>query len=208
MMDKANEQLARDKEVAKGLVGKIIKLSPTVPFFFEDNGNYVLNAQPEIDGVQSEFQNSTVVIKEGWKLECTLRNVRAGQLRVVDEKGNDISEQFGGPAAPLNRKARAIVAEGMPQFNKDDQRDVKLKGILDNIDEREILKVIESNRLPYALMERLLQLELAGENPAYRSRRAVVDGIKELMKRSILPGGELVAKKLDAEEDKVTTARG
>lgn len=193
-----------DRELAKQLVGKTIKLSPTVAFFFEDNQQYVLNAQPDLENVKTEFKNENVVIKDGWKLACTLRNVRAGQLRVIDENGNDVSQHFGGPSLPPDRKARAIVASGMPQFNKDDQRDVKLRKILDNIDEKEILKVIGSNDLPYELLERLYQLELAGENPSYRSRASIIDGIRDLIKKK---SGITSPGKVQDKEEKVTTAR-
>jgi hypothetical protein len=203
-MTDTKDQSVKDKELLKGLVGKVVKLSLSAgPFFFEDNSQYVLNAQPETEGKQSEFQNSSVVLKEGWKLECTLKNIKAGQLRVYDDKGNDITTQFGGPLAPLGRKARPLVTSGIAQYDKDDQRDVKLRKILDNINEKEVVQVIASNKLPFELLERIFQLELSGENPAYRSRATVIDGIRELIKGQTGIG----AIKVEESEEKVTTSR-
>jgi hypothetical protein len=199
----AEKEKVADRELAKQLVGKTIRLSPRIAFFFEDNSQYVLNAHAGYDDLKSEFKNSNIVIKEGWKLEPTMRNVKAGILRVFDEKGVDISQSFGGPALPPNRKEKPIVTGAPLMFDKSDQRDVKLRALLDNVNEKEVLQVVESNRLPLDLLERLYELELAGENPAYRSRAAIVEGIKELMKRT---HGITDPKKLEDEET-ITTVR-
>lgn len=203
----AKTQLEKDKELAKQLVGKTVTLSPTVAFFVEDNGQYVLNAYNDMEGQTIEFNQTKVVIKEGWKLEPTLRNIRKGELRVYDN-GEDVTQKFGGPAAPMSRKGSPIVTGAtIPQFNDKDQRDVKLKGILDNITESDIIKKIEGSNLPFEVLQRLLELELAGENPSFRSRRNIVDTIQALIKSKVTPDSELVAKKLDDSEESVTTSK-
>lgn len=180
-----------DQELAKGLIGKRIILGPQQALFFEDNEQYVLTAYPDIERedkegrkvAASEFDKTEVTIQEGWKLESTLRNVRKGVLRVLDKDGKDITREFGGPEKPLNRKSTPLVT--VPKVaNPLDQRDQKLLRILDDINPIDIIKNLTAIRPSYDVLERVLQLELAGENPAYRSRQAVVEGIKEIMKNT------------------------
>lgn len=201
----AAKQVAADKEIAKQLVGKTLVLSPSVAFFVEDNGQYVLNSYDSgSDGNGFENNKNKVVVEANWKLEPSLRNIRAGILRVMDEKGNDVTTTFGGSAVPMNRKGQPLVTDGIPRMVKDDQRDKNIIKILDQLREEDVLSAFSNSNANFEVLERALQLELAGENPAFKSRAKVVDGLRELIKRTsgITPAG-----KLDDEEETVSASK-
>lgn len=185
MSQEQEDQLKRDKEIAKHLIGKVITLSPTDAFFVEDCGQYVLNNYGNLEDQKVEYNDSKVTIKEGWKLEPTLRNVRAGKLRVLDADGKDISTEFGGPViVDFRKQSTPLVKDAVMQYNPDDARDKKLRGLLDNVDEKGLINNIGSQKLPYEVLKRLLELELAGENPSYRSRGQVVNALSDMIKRT------------------------
>ena len=197
------QELKAMKELSKQLPGKSVILGPKAAFFMDNDKQYILTAYGNLNDKQAENHTTKVEIQKDWKLHSTMMGIKHGLLRVVDTDGKDISSQFGGPV--LETHKTPLVDVGISMMDKDNTRDKKLAEILNNPVEDKVLIEIAQRNPSYETLERLLQLEVAGENPSFSGRGKVVDGIRELMKKAILPG-ELVARKLDDKEEKVVTA--
>ncbi len=171
------------KELAEQLVGKEVKLSPSTAFFVDPAKQFTLNAYG--DESRKIKPVESVIIQEGWKLREIMKNIVAGIIRVIDPKSKeDISTSFGGPEAPVGRNKTEAIVEAPKQVNLQDERDKHLHRLLDNTMVEKVLQVIGSSHLPFDSLERLLELEIQGENSSFVPRGPVVDGIKELMKNT------------------------
>ena len=89
----------------------------------------------------------------------------------------------------------------MKPVNLENSRDKQLRSLLDNTMVEKVLQAISSAKLPYDGLERLLELEVQGENSSFSPRGPIVDGIKELMKNTSGLGS--VGRVADKEEIKV-----
>ena len=166
------------QELAKQLVGKEVKLSPSTAFFADDATQYTLNAY-------SNPPKETVVIKEGWKLRSTMKNIVAGIIRVLDpDTKEDISTKFGGPSMPAGRNKSQAIVEVPKLVDEKDDRDKILRALLNNTLVEKVLEAVSSASLPFDGLERILELEIQGENPSFTPRGPVVNGIKEIIKNT------------------------
>jgi len=183
-----NKKQEKAPSLNKQLAGKEIFLTPSAAFFMEDNGHFVLTNYPNREtenGRKIQFNDSSVIIQEGWEMDAIIRNIKAGILRVKDKSGEDISSKFGGPARAHGRNMKIPIVTGTAKkLDENDQRDKKLKGILNGNNEGAILRKIAETRPPFEVLERLYQLEIQGENPSFTSRQLVLDGLKELMENT------------------------
>ncbi len=166
------------KDLAKQLVGKEVKLSPSTAFFIDDANQYTLNTY-------ANPPKESVVIKEGWKLKSTMKNIVAGGIRVLDpDTKEDISTKFGGPSLPAGRNKTTAIVEAPKVLDEEDKRDKVLRGLLNNTLIEKVLEAISSASLPFDALERILELEIQGENASFSPRGPVVDGIKEIIKNT------------------------
>lgn len=166
------------KDLAKQLVGKEVKLSPSTAFFIDDPKQYTLNTY-------ATPPKESVVIKEGWKLRSTMKNIVAGILRVIDPKTKeDISMKFGGPELPVGRNKTTPIVKAPKSIDTEDSRDKVLRRLLNNTLVEKVLEAISSASLPFDSLERILELEIQGENPSYTPRGPVVEGINEIIKNT------------------------
>lgn len=200
-MDK-QEELAEIKRLAKGLPGKVVALSPKNAFFSDAQNQYTLYAYGE-KGVENS--SNRVKIQEGWKLYSTMVAIRYGLLRVLDDSGKDVTADFGGPGSPATPPPAPIVKDVPQQVDAEDAADKKLAQLLNQTVEADILKMVSSRNFPYEDLERLLELEKKGENPTFAPRRAIVDGIEELMKKT--PGLGRVGRINDEADATITTRK-
>lgn len=195
-----DQELAKMKDLAKELYGKTVALSPRNSFFSDADQQYALCIQGPKG---SSSPADRVVIKEGWKLYSTMIAIRNGLLKVFD--GNkDITSTFGG-TSNIDESVKPIVQDVPLQVNMEDSRDKMFFQLLSQPVESEVMKAISSRALPYADLERLLELEKKGDNPTSAPRRSIVDGICELMKNT--SGLGRVGKIDDETEAVVTTKR-
>lgn len=201
------EELTRMKEMAGKLPGKTIALAPETALYMDENDQFALNGYPDREDKQAEINKDKVVAQKGWKYYPVMRAIKAGILRVLDEKGTDISTEFGGPAKTSSayRKMGPVTQDGVDRFDPEDQRDKKLKALLNNVKEDTVLTEITNSKPSYEILERLLQLELQGENPSFRSRTRIVDGLEELISNT--PGLGRAGKIEDGQDKNVTASR-
>lgn len=201
-------ELKHMKELSKQLPGKFVTLSPKAAFFMDTDKQYILNAYgttTDSSGKEKENENhvnKVEIIKE-WKLFSTMQAIKHGILRVLDTSGKDITAQFGGVVENFQNRT-PIVDHSISMVDKDSARDKKFIEILSETVEDKVLLNIASRNPSYDTLERILQLEVAGENPSFSGRGKVVDGIREMMKKVLLPS-DLIARKIDDKEDKVVT---
>lgn len=203
--EQANEAVELEmKKLSERLPGKTIALASRSAFFADADKQYALNAYTSIGEKKSE-QPDRVVVQKGWKLRSTMIAIKHGLLRVLDEKEKDITRDFGGPATIEARAMPIVTNVAKPADPDTDARDRKLIDLLGNPNEDAVLKAIVSRNPTFEALERLLQLEKAGENPHFGPRAKVVDGIIEIMKNTsgITTPGKIV----DAEEMTVTAGR-
>lgn len=194
------------KKLSEKLPGKIVTLAPRSAFFVDADNQYTLTAYKTIGDTKSENGEEKVTIQKGWKLRSTMLAIKHGILRVSDDKGKDVTADLGGPAAPASSKAMAIVDEiSKPADPEGSLRDKKLMDLLSHPNEETVLATISSRAPTFEALERLLQLEKAGENPAFSPRGRVVDGLTQMLKN--VSGMTQAGKLEDAEETTVTTKR-
>lgn len=193
------EDLASMKELSKELRGKTVVLSPRNSFFSDADNQYTLYAYGE---KETENSSDRVEIKSGWKLYSTMLAIRHGLLRVLDGE-KDVTATFGGAVTPEEGKQQPVVADVPEKTDPEDIKDRRLSMLLSDTREAEVMKGISTRALTYEDLERLLELEKKGENPTYAPRRAIVDGITELMKNT--PGLGRAGKINDEAEAVVTT---
>lgn len=182
---KAVEEVNRMREMAQKMPGKTIALSDDAAFYVDENEQFVLNAYGNREDKKTEFSSDRVVVQKGWKLYPVMRAIRAGLLRVFNEKGVDVTNEFGGaPASVISRRRTPIVEEMSVRANPEDSRDKKLMDLLNDTADDVVLSNIASRKMAYETLERLLQLEKDGNNPQFRPRQKVVDGIVELIRNT------------------------
>lgn len=184
------------QDLAKQLVGKEVKLSPSTAFFIDESQQYTLNAY-------TDPPKNSMVIKKDWKLRSTMKNIVAGIIRVIDpETKNDISMKFGGPEAPVGRNKTAAIVKAPEPKREENTRDKILSRLLNNTMVEKVLEAIAGSNLPYDDLERILELEIKGENPAFTPRGPVVEGITQLIKNTTGIGN--VARIQDGENIHIT----
>lgn len=192
------------KDLAKKLYGKVVTLSPRNAFFIDADKQYVLSAYGTIGDTKQENSTDRVVVKEGWKLYSTMMAVKHGLLRVLDGE-KDVTAEFGGRPISDDKATPLVNAPSKPVGKEPDKRDQKLMEILAKTRDEDVLKDIAGRKFTFDALERLLQLEIAGENPSFSPRLRVVDGIRDIMKATTGIGE--VRKMDDAEETTVTAAK-
>lgn len=188
-------ELKKMKEQSQKLVGKTVVLAPRNSFFTDADRQYTLC------GVGDKGNDRAVIAKD-WKLYSTMLGIRHGLLRVLNDHGKDITSQFGGQASPETAPQAPIVTDVPKTFDPEEKLDKELSRILSITVESEVLKAIASRNYPYDVLERLLELEKAGENQTSAPRQKIVDGIVTLMDNT--PGIGRVGKK---EDEAVITTR-
>lgn len=203
--DVAIQDATRMKEQSKQLPGKTVVLGPRAAFFTDTDRQYVLNAYGTIGDKKSENDHDRVVVQKNWKLFATMVAIKNNLLRVLDEKGKDVTSDFGGSATPDTGVSMPIVSDVSKRADpKDDPRDKKLMELLANNNEDAVMKSISSRSPSYDALERLLQLEIAGENPSFAPRGKVIDGLKELIKNTTGIG---MAGKIEDDDERVITTK-
>lgn len=138
--------------------------------------------------------NDRINVTEKMNTTFIARNVTAGILFVFKD-GKDVTQKFGGP--PNEDWSQKPIVKAPARVSSKDERYLK---VINRLKQEEIVRDIKSIK-DVPTLERLMELEMKGNNPSAQSRAGVIDAIKAQMKT--IPGvGK--AKELEEEKEKIT----
>lgn len=191
--EKKIEKVEKEKSVEEKLDGCTLVLDPKKSGFFKDEKN---------DITLHFFDDSHDKIEFKKTMDATeiLRNIKVGILR-VEKNGKDISTKFGGTEVDNNEWNRIPIVEGVPK-KVNIKKDEPYLNVLGRNDQKEIIRDINSiNDL--AMLERLMELEVQGNNPSSKGRANVVDAIKKAIKNT--PGVGEAKEVKESKKDIIST---
>ena len=162
MIENGTTQVGAPKE--KSLVGCIVKLDSEMGGMLRDDHNKFVFSYFEGGRCQMQINSDT-------NLTTLIPNIKHGILRVF-KNGKDVSEEHGGP--PKIDRFIPIVKEGLKEPDAEDKNDQALLRVLESYDPEEIRSHVATIN-DYNTLDRLLQLEKAGDNLASQPRPDVVD---------------------------------